>query len=802
MSENKSHIPDDYFQTGPFEVARFGRLVVMRNNRSPEEQTVWMRECQEELPKQAKIITDNVAHIRELVSRCNPLELMKYIHFRVLKTQVNQFSEFNQSSEDIMLTGAQDYIQALLLSKDNCFNEADSPQEQQVLWDLVLAEIEDLYKQINAFYHLWGADQMLKKEIPDDKIDSIIEAQMMYLVKGYRYQVFELDPISHLLPPQNDILVEAFGITAQQVIDGLRQLQYSLAQGFADASSELMNCYDHYCKEISIGGSRESALSQSGASEETSSLINKVFGASLNDVQDVTGWPASFIEALSWEVGECKDYYHDNPYSWWPIIDLPTRLRPFIQIGKAYYVFGYHELFDNIYRIISKAIFRVNDVFKDKWNKNQNIASEQMVKEIFQRLLPGAEAYLSNFYPVNTSLKQTNENDILILYDDVLLVIEVKAGSFPQTPPITDYNAHIHGYRALAEQPDSQCARTIEYLNKNETATFFNKDKSFKMDIRRGDYRQIYSFSVTIDNFNEVAARIEKCNAIHMSSKTIVVSYDDLLAYAYYFSSPLVFLHYLEQRIRAIDVQSLQLYDELDHLGLYIKHNMYSITARELPQVKRITWNGYREQLDQYYNKLIYPELKAKKPEQVIPSDIQKILNCIERQRKPNRVLLSSYLLNLCDDARKELSQLVYDVRQMEYSTLRLYPIIGTDGATYVIFIDVPGIAIFSEPDREDYLYTSFINNIEESMMRIDLKYGKDNNVLDVSWQKIKTCDISKEDIIRLQPSVKLLAQRRLRKFLESHPDGIKPEDTCPCASGKMYMNCCMNKADQAKNYV
>lgn len=64
---------------------------------------------------------------------------------------------------------------------------------------------------------------------------------------------------------------------------------------------------------------------------------------------------------------------------------------------------------------------------------------------------------------------------------------------------------------------------------------------------------------------------------ISLKEETIVISYDDLLAYAGYFDEPIRFLHYLKQRKAAMRVPQYQMYDEFDHLGLYIDRNLYAL---------------------------------------------------------------------------------------------------------------------------------------------------------------------------------------------------------------------------------
>ena len=175
------------------------------------------------------------------------------------------------------------------------------------------------------------------------------------------------------------------------------------------------------------------------------------------------------------------------------------------------YAFLYYALFDNIYRNIQKGIMQRKLEYLEDWKEKQTQASEEMVKELFLKLLPGAEAHVSNYYPVKSSLKKTNENDIIITYQNNLFVIEVKAGSFPSTPPITDFEAHTKAYRKLAEVADSQCSRTVEYIANHAPAQFYDHEKNPTFLLPGPNtFDDVFTFSVTVDNFNEFAAKAEK----------------------------------------------------------------------------------------------------------------------------------------------------------------------------------------------------------------------------------------------------------------------------------------------------
>ena len=65
-------------------------------------------------------------------------------------------------------------------------------------------------------------------------------------------------------------------------------------------------------------------------------------------------------------------------------------------------------------------------------------------------------------------------------YDDVLIIVEVKAGSFVYTPPILDFDAHIKSYKSLIEKADWQCQRTKDYLTGKSQPLLYNENHKVK----------------------------------------------------------------------------------------------------------------------------------------------------------------------------------------------------------------------------------------------------------------------------------------------------------------------------------
>lgn len=781
---------NDYYNDGLFELARYGKVVSMRNLSTPEQHAKVIAFYKEEYPKVKQRIDQKVKKIRDEISMCDPLMLLKFTRDMAILSHMNKFSELDYSSEGNIVIRAQEYIQSILVSTENHFDNTESQEAQKKRWHSIISDIEDLYKEFVYFYLYWSAYKSDTGEISDEMMRYIIESQMLYLVRGNRYQVFELEPLKHLLPPHNDVLVELFGITAEQIIEGLEKLQYSMSQGYADALMDMMKSYDEFCKSVDLGTDPEIAIEN--ARDTVTPIVDKAIGVALNDVAKVTGWDARLIDALSLGIGECTSFFDGSEFSGWPIMELPIKRKPFIKINGISYAFDYYSLFDNIYRALQKEIFRLKPDYVDTWSKLQNLASENMVKTLFLNLLPGATAYTGNYYPVGNSLKQMNENDLIIIYENYLFIIEVKAGSFPQTPPIIDFAAHIKAYSKLAQEPDSQCSRTIKYINEHQPAPFYDTEKHKKFEINISDYEEVFTFSVTVDNFNEFAAKAEKLNFITLSSKTIVISYDDLLVYEKYFDSPIYFLHFLKQRKNAIGIPQIALIDELDHLGMYIKHNIYSITASEFPAEHMVNWYGYRKDLDNYFCRLYLPELNPTKPKQDMPNEITEILQLLEQEIDKNKIDVAHFLLDMSSEAKENFCRTIRYVLKRQTEIGRMIAMLAFGEIKYCLFVTIPSIKVMSPQERQDYVLSAILNDESKPIMWIDLEYDKDGKLRGVKGKQCSFSDIPDDDIDRLKELSVKYAKSRIETFQQQNHRKIGRNEPCPCGSGKKYKKCCI----------
>lgn len=794
--KNKENVFDEYFSNGQFEVGRIGNIVSMKNHLTKEDVEKRNIELAERYDETKAEIENQIAEIARDIKKCDPLSLLLAATDREMMNMINVVSEIQIQGQQNFELRAVEYIQSILVSQKP---EIISEDEQEELIQKVLKEIDKLYMDIIPFYFCWAAKTSVENEdLTDSDIRYIVEAQFMGNVRGKRYQFQQLTNIEKLLLPHSKKMQEVYGITAEELLSGLKKLEHSLSSGKLDSMKNMFEEFLQFQKEAKGKSSKEveELLEQISESQQNIQNCGQCFGTDLYNVKKVTGWSDKLIDSLSWQLGECEDFSSNGEFARWPIINLPVQKRPFIKIDGVSYCFDYYNLFDNIYRIIQKDIKRHDDKYTTKWADLQQIASEALVEEQFKKLLPGCKSYVGNYYPQGQSLKQMDENDILILYDDTLIIVEVKAGSFTYTPAIVDYAAHKKSFDALVGKADYQCERTLRYIKNSQEIIFYEGEKSKKPKfvIDKEKYENIYTFCVTVENFNVFEAKIEKTNFFQVSSGTIAISIDDLEVYTEYFKSPLYFLHYLGHRRAATNIKSLMLSDELDHLGMYIVHNAYDIYADEFKECDSFVANGYREDLDAYFAGLHCSEVKCEKPEQEIPGLLRDIITYIEKERLSNRVSFANFLLDLHPDDRKKLADDIFALYQRQAEIHRMCPAIYTgDALMYGCFIAQDDIKLLDENYRLKYMYANMLKLNKSSCWYIVLEFNKEFGLNNIYYRELFIEDIEKGyDKNELVQFAEVIFQNRVKTILaKEHKKKIYPNDLCPCGSGKKYKKCC-----------
>jgi len=272
------------------------------------------------------------------------------------------------------------------------------------------------------------------------------------------------------------------------------------------------------------------------------------------------------------------------------------------------------------------------------------------------------------------------------------------------------------------------------------------------------------------------------------------------MVYRDYFESPLVFLHFLKQRRQATQEAKLALNDELDHLGMYIKHNMYCLELKEYPDNTNVVFHGYREDLDKYFCAQYHPQLNPEKPSLRIPYLFVQILTYLEKNNVEDKVDIADYFLNFASDAKEQLcDQIQYALqRQRQTGHMLAFSAAGEDELSlrYTVFVFQPKVEGLSYEYIREYVLSTMLWNEDDNRTLLEFTFDKHNQLISLKHHLCTQAEINDTEYEKLWRQGRDRASMRVKNYLKDNAH-IENSDLCPCGSGRTYEKCCRGRLNQ-----
>lgn len=806
--------PDDYFRNGPIEIARFGKETIFRSNWEKEEFEKFQDALVSKLPEIKIEINALVSDISEKVRKHQPLDLLHRAYFEMMILHTNIDGEFKETKESVQSVLSLEYIQNLVAAIDQDYSEKEELSDKE--WADLSKNIIKLYDKIIFEYFLSeSAWQRRNESISNEEDEFRYEAQMHWTnVRGERYPVHEELHLKDLLLCHSESLEQTFRITADFLISEVSKIFQSLMFGAFEAGEWLREIRDGFSKELEqrkkeIGTQSETKYSLERLEEylrknqlagRIEEAMGRVYELDLFDLGKVTNLPNSFLEHLSWKPGEDAEFFAEGEFKGWPLRITPISRRPFLKIDDRFYCFSLYALFDHFYRTIQRTVIQQCPDQQLLWMNRQKENTELLPFVYLKRLLPGClerkQIYYKWYPKKNHAKKHWCETDGFVQFGDHLIIIEVKAGAFTYTSPANDFGAYVKSIENLLLRPSDQGARFLDYINRSEKANLYDKDKKLVETLERKSIRKVTICALTIDPFTEIASQIQHLKGIGIDVGTVPtwsVSLDDLRVCSELFPNPLIFLHYLENRIEASKNPNVNTNDEMDHIGLYFEHNNYSLHTDILKGESdaQIGWSGYREKINRYYSERLHkPDLKPAFSQE-IPIFLKAIIDYCSKNPK-RFVELVCFLLDGSQECRLQISDGIANslTRQPLVKRARYYSTTGEyriSIACWQPFLFYPKRSLFRE-----FAKTQMFCHNESDRIILELYFDEDNKIRHLQWENLSESEILPSEENKLRELARQLKKRRLDQYVRKHGK-IGRNTKCPCGSGKKYKKCCGN---------
>lgn len=625
------------------------------------------------------------ARMRALIVAMPPQDLLGYIYSqRMMKamSELDSTVKRNAAGSDDLINENQfllEYVHAVLA--------CDLSPEEVKLDKAKCTELFELGRELRQKAMLFAMATSIDTKdgvFGPDTADIEFRAKSNWiLLRGNRYQVLEGEFYRYVLTPHDDVLKAVYGVGAQEIATGFQDMSDAMRSGYADAIVEMMKQFgaaktfaaaeDKPLKNV-IGAWLAKNTDQAEAAGQA---IDDIFRGGVANVSRHTNLPAALLADLAYRRGEEAEFFAPGDYAGTPYRTLPARKKPLIQLGSDYYAVDPCFARDAGYRALLFNLLQRKPDYKVAFNERQKEMSEAAFADILAGQLPGAEVFNEVYYkdPVT---KQWSENDTLILMDDVLFLVEAKAGAAATiASPALDFGRHVQSVQDLVLKAYKQCERFFDYLNSADEVLLYHLVDGKYVEcarVRRADYRVMVPIGLTVESFSPFSTfckELPQVKPLLGKHAFLSLSIDDLFVLRRLLPTPGEFAHYTEVRQAVAGMRGAHLFDEFDHLGAYLKKNRFDHDiADQLKDgnVNMVVWDGMSHEVDRSFEGEDWEA--GPFPTQKYPQEVLKLLAALDATRASGWLQIESRIRDLGEEGRNDLATMLSNLR----NTLNQHP--------------------------------------------------------------------------------------------------------------------------------
>lgn len=315
---------------------------------------------------------------------------------------------------------------------------------------------------------------------------------------------------------------------------------------------------------------------------------------------------------------------------------------------------------------------RLEEALQPKWQSYQKWRARYLESEAVRLLstaLQHAECLEGLHYTFEDGDGQQDyEVDGLVHFDDILFIVEGKAGTLSPSARRGGKERLRDKLKELIAEPYRQGRRAERFINSSDRPTF--RDPSGKsVVISRQAIRHIFHVCVTLDTlgtFTTVLDQTAELGIFEDGPLPWVISLLDLAVICELVEFPSQLIHFLRRRLRLNELKLVDASDELDWFGCYLYSGLYFEKLEEFTDEPpdRIFLPSYTTEMDEWY---MYQDgvrhTPAEKPRQVIPDRLRELISALEDDHQFGYSAAVCLLLDLDGDARERFVSMFGTVR-------------------------------------------------------------------------------------------------------------------------------------------
>ena len=565
-------------------------------------------------------------------------------------------------------------------------------------------------------------------------------------LRGRRYQVLEGEFLGFVLGPHDAALRKCYGMGAAEIAAGVQLIADTMRTGFSDA-----------VEQMGRGIAAAGPDGPEGAREETVALVMGAYDDMLNggicNMSRHADLKEEVLEDLSFTPGENEEFLAAGPLRGTPLRTVPALVKPGIRLGDEYYVTEGQFVRDNAYRAIQRGLLGRDRGYREEWNRRQKRMLEEAFPKIMGPQFKGATVHRSVFYR-EAATGNWAESDLVVVFEDVLLVVEAKAGVMAMASPAVDFERHMASVERLIVAAHRQCGRFLEYLASGSRMPIYQlEDGEYRRvaEIALGDFRKVLPIGLTVESFSPFSSCLNDVEAAEPLLGThafMSMSVDDLFVLKRFLPTAGELFHYLGVRQEAGAVAGVMLMDEMEYLGAYIVHNRFDADLREQAETAGfVLWNAFADIVDRYFEG--EHAGAGPVPRQEYPRELAAALRMLDKKRPRGWMGMDAAIRNLGGEAREGLSRGIAGMK----ASLRQHPCrwMGLPGAEAMQVCVCAAGSVPKNAEVRRRAEAACIALEAPSIRVLRLSYKKSKRLTDVDCGVVKVPAKSRSDYGELQ---------------------------------------------------
>lgn len=756
-----------------------------------------------------KEMKELAAKIRSLVNGMPPEELLGYIYAQLLMSNNTTSPELDTevpSEERNEVQFLLEYVHAVLASDiapdDVEFDETKCGE---------LFALSRSLREKAMFFAMVSSANTDNKDFGSDTADIEFHAKSSWvMLRGNRYQVLEGEFYQYVLAPHDDILNDIYGIGAVDIAEGFQQLANTTRTGQANAIEEMLKQFEaaqRFAKEK--GKQLEEVMEEwvEANAQQTKSAglaVDDMLRGGITNVSRHTKLPSEFLADLAYQRGEEVDFFSDGDYSGTPYRTLPARKKPLIKLDEDYFAVDPCFIRDAGYRSLLFNLLQKKPDYKEQFKERQKVMSEAAFPEILAEQLASATVYQEVYYK-DPKTKQWAENDTLVLIDDVLYLVEAKAGAAATiASPQLDFKRHSQSIKDLILKAYKQCERFFEYLKSADEVSIFNLvDGKYEEigKLRHSDYRVMIPIGLTVESFSPFSAfskNLPQVKPLLGQHSFVSISVDDLFVLRRMLPTPGLFAHYMEVRQAIAGVKQGLLFDEFDHLGAYLTNNRFDQEIIEQSKSENsglVICNGLSGVVDKFFESGQWET--SPKPAQEFPDAVSKALTALDASRKPGWLSVESLIRDFGEEARINFGKYLSDLDNSIEQHPARYFAFGGEGKPIFVWIQNSKYDVEWEKVNDKASAVAISIDTKE-LMGMLIKVGKGRVYEAAQYFRVDVPTEQTESNEQIYKEAQSMRERTKRPTSASKQHYLEPKkkrkigrnEPCPCGSGEKYKKC------------